>query len=366
MTNESISGFLNSIAEAKRAFDQEPVYVRQIQDLEADKKRLGDTVAHRELRIHELKQNEETLTQKLRSVEAERDDAGFRALEEADKVQNLLVTLRGFIGDGLKVLSAVEGKESVAISRDEHQGLMVSVGLLEDANRELKDELQSLRNEMTRATEQLQRPFDPEGSDMSSSNEGTTDPSSSESDKWRGSGNTEWQFPDSADLMKRQSEVDPTTAPTPNSAEPQEVTSALSAPLGLTEGQRVADPTLTNVINGEVKSEQTSALSSAPQDATSHEGQSEGPFASQGPTQSETASSGTASASTDAPSSASPPERNRDRSTFFTGRKYFDVTYFVPLHQWLNEGGTREDYYWRPAEGNVALPQANNASRYSS
>src|SRR6266702_5093321 len=118
MTNENISGFLNSIAEAKRAFDAEPEHLQHIADLERERQDLSETVAARELRIHALKQVETDLLQKLRSVEAERDDAGFRALEEADKVSSLLVTLRGFINDGLKVLSAVQEEEQVIISKE--------------------------------------------------------------------------------------------------------------------------------------------------------------------------------------------------------------------------------------------------------
>src|SRR6266705_4373711 len=107
MTNENISGFLNSIAEAKRAFDAEPEHLQRIADLEADQRRLGETVAARELRIHSLKQDNDALLGKLRSVEAERDDAGFRALEADDKVQNLLIVVRGFVIEGLKIISAV-------------------------------------------------------------------------------------------------------------------------------------------------------------------------------------------------------------------------------------------------------------------
>src|SRR6266850_8445562 len=117
MTNENISGFLNSIAEAKRAFDAEPEYQSRIAELERDKQRLGETVASRELRIHQLKQDQETLTQRLRSAEVERDDAGFRALEEADRVSNLLTLMRQFVGDGLKAISAIEGQEQIVVSR---------------------------------------------------------------------------------------------------------------------------------------------------------------------------------------------------------------------------------------------------------
>ena len=94
------------------------------------------------------------------------------------------------------------------------------------------------------------------------------------------------------------------------------------------------------------------------------EGQSDGPFASNvtiGSTPEPViVSSTSAESETSAVSSASqtPPERNRDESTRFKGRKYYDVTYFVPLHEWLSKGGTREDYDWRP------LPEANRV--YSS
>src|SRR5882672_10398965 len=132
MTNENISGFLNSIAEAKRAFDAEPEYQRQIAELERDKQRLGETVASRELRIHQLKQDQETLTQRLRSAEVERDDAGFRA---------------------------VEGQEQIVVSRamieaKEAEVQEWKVKALDDAVA-----LQQLRDDMRLTQEQLTRPF---------------------------------------------------------------------------------------------------------------------------------------------------------------------------------------------------------------
>jgi len=335
MTNESISGFLNSIAEAKRAFDAEPEHLQRIQDLEVDQRRLGDTIATRELRIHSLKQDNDALLGKLRSVEAERDDAGFRALEEADRVSALLTLVRQFVGDGLKAISAVEGKESVVVSKADLEAKSKEISDLRWEVGESNRKLQQAQDDMSLAQEQLTRPFAPSAATSSSQGEGT-DPSSGR-EKWRGSGNTEWQFPDSAGLFERQSEAVPTVSD--------------SAPIPPTSGNEPSEADVQVHMN-------TYHMSKA-------EGQSEGPFATQAPIQSETASSGTASISTDAVSNASPPERNRDRSTFFTGRKYFDVTYFVPLHQWLNEGGSREDYYWRPAEANVPLPVASQASHRS-
>jgi len=319
MTNENISGFLNSIAEAKRAFDAEPEYQRQIAELERDKQRLGETVAQRELRIHALKQDQETLTQRLRSAEVERDDAGFRALEEADRVSSLLTLVRGFVSDGLKAISAVEGQEQIVVSRAaldrDHDVILEQRGHIE----QVEMELQQLREDMRLAQEQLTRPF---AGAISSS-----------------SGDTMAPLYEPADWGERA--TDPITAPTPSSAEPQEVSNASSVGSGSTEtdgiGRQLIEPT----------------------------GQSDGPFASN-VTSGDTSepvivSSPSVESETSAVSSASqtPPERNRDESTRFKGRKYYDVTYFVPLHEWLSKGGTREDYDWRP------LPEVNRASNFS-
>jgi hypothetical protein len=64
--------------------------------------------------------------------------------------------------------------------------------------------------------------------------------------------------------------------------------------------------------------------------------------------QSQPVSSTSAETETSAPSHASQPERNRDPATRFTGRRYYDVTYYVPYHAWIEGGGTAEDYNWRP------------------
>jgi hypothetical protein len=336
MTSNDISNFLTSISEAKRAYEAEPEYQRRIRDLERDKQRLGDTVAQRELRIHELKQTETDLLGKLRSVEAERDDAGFRLLEADDKVLGLLVALHQFINDGLKVISAVEGKESIVVLKDVNAGNLASIDLLEDVNRERQERVVELEAKIEKLhADMLQHPFT--GATLSSQGEGTD-----HSFEPRPDGGMSWaeaELPrsvDEAPALEGQSEVDPTllssSAPVPD----------VSADISRVE------PT-TDVLG------------------TKSEGQSDGPFAKADTTpimQSETVSSQSAQALEDAVSNASQPKRNRDRTTFFKGRKYWDVTYFVPLYQWLNEGGTKEDYYWEPQDDSD-LPQANRASHQS-
>ena len=332
MTNESISGFLNSIAEAKRAFDAEPTYQSRIQDLEQRLQTQSQTIADREIRIHNLKQFETELTAKLRSVEPERDDAGFRALEEADKVQNLLNVVHSVINDTLKVVSAVEGKESIVLEKTHYDALSKDRDVQSFRVSELEAELRGLKDEMHQAQEQLTRPFNPEGGDTSSSVEGGTDPSSKR--EWNEDG---WGHP-----------------------VVQEQTSFNHVP----EGQSEVDPTVSTIETAPSASvPSVVSLDTAP--IPTSEGQSDGPFAIPQSKESETVSSTIADTSTSAPSSASPPERNRDRATFFKNRKYFDVTYFVPLHQWLEDGGAYDDYYWRPADANVALPQPNRASHNS-
>src|SRR5260370_13179095 len=167
MTNHSdINLFLNSISEAKRALDAEPGHLHRIRELEKLLGEHGDTIAKRELHIHSLKQDHETLQQKLRSVEAERDDAGFRALEETDKVQSMLALLRRFIMDATVCVAHVEGVEPPVVMKAEairlHDAQVVEqTRRIHDLEMQLSTkemELQGLQASMAHAQEQLARP----------------------------------------------------------------------------------------------------------------------------------------------------------------------------------------------------------------
>jgi hypothetical protein len=84
MTREG-SNFIREISEAYQALEREPELRRQLDELQHHHHRDGEHIARLESRIHEMKLHAEELTAKLRSVEAERDEATFRVLEEADK-----------------------------------------------------------------------------------------------------------------------------------------------------------------------------------------------------------------------------------------------------------------------------------------
>src|SRR6266702_3554739 len=86
--------FIREIAEAYRALEAEPELQHKVQDYEGRHVRDGGTIARLETRIMELKNAQDELNTKLRSVEAERDDAGFRHLEAEDKVNNLIRTFQ--------------------------------------------------------------------------------------------------------------------------------------------------------------------------------------------------------------------------------------------------------------------------------
>lgn len=100
--------FIREIAEAYRALEQEQALLERIRELEARLQVDGQTIAHREERIHQLKGEVESLTHKLRSVEAERDDAGFRLLEAEDRVD----AIKRALGVPEMVASAVAKREA--------------------------------------------------------------------------------------------------------------------------------------------------------------------------------------------------------------------------------------------------------------
>lgn len=147
MTND-INTFLNSMVEAKRALDAEPGYQRQIDELRSTTARQGDTIQRLELKLMDRSGQITELQTKVREVEAQRDDAGFRLLESEDRVSNLSTLLRLFVSDALKTLAVVEGAEpSIVVSeadarelhrfRDDRELVGLHMKELEDKQSEL-------------------------------------------------------------------------------------------------------------------------------------------------------------------------------------------------------------------------------------
>lgn len=333
MTHTDINMFLSSITEAKRALDAEPGYQQTIRLLREDNGKLGETIAKRELHIHELKNEVSSLTSKLREVEAERNDAGFRLLESDDKVQALLRDVHGVVKTLLGTVAAVEGGEELVVvkasEKDELSNLRLDaahelernakleaqLAEIRDSRDQIHSELQGLKANLSLAHEQLSpRPFAPEAGsaqgDATGSSTGEMKSSPIKPDN-------DYDWKDATDQYKTTGEsvVDPMPSTTKE-------TSSYSAS-GSTESSQAVGP---------------------------QEGQSDGPFASQDLPNSrpENVSSISVVNEGNAASPASQPERNRDPATRYAGRKYYDVTYYVPYHDWIAGGGTEADYHWRP------------------
>lgn len=100
--------FIREIAEAYRALEQEPALLHRIKELETAHVHDGERVARLEKRLMERAEEINELNAKLRSVEAERDDAGFRLLEAEDRVD----AIRKALGVPTEVANAVAKREA--------------------------------------------------------------------------------------------------------------------------------------------------------------------------------------------------------------------------------------------------------------
>jgi hypothetical protein len=81
--------FIREIAEAYRALEAEQGHLDTIARHEKQRVTDGETIARLEIRIMEMKAQQDETQAKLRSVEAERDEAGFRALEAEDRLDGI-------------------------------------------------------------------------------------------------------------------------------------------------------------------------------------------------------------------------------------------------------------------------------------
>ena len=118
MTTDNMNNFATTLVEMAKAHEQLPALQAEINNLNTQLNTAQDTVQSRELRIIDLNTQIEALNAKLRSVEAERDDASFRELEAEDKVAALTQSLRtvfSSVGETLKAAQPVEVRLEPAV-----------------------------------------------------------------------------------------------------------------------------------------------------------------------------------------------------------------------------------------------------------
>src|SRR5260221_6679603 len=119
----TVDNFVHDLVAMAKAYDTLPGLEAENKQLQEQHLHDGDIISRLELRIIDLKnQQDETLT-KLRSVEAERDEAGFRQLEMEDKIATLVrtfQTVHATVGQGVAAATGSEKDITVMVSAEEH------------------------------------------------------------------------------------------------------------------------------------------------------------------------------------------------------------------------------------------------------
>src|SRR5882724_10878562 len=93
MTADNINSFVGNLVEMAKAYEELPSVKHDLAVANETIQRNADTVTDRELSILSLKAEIEILNSRIRSVEAERDDAELRFLESDDKAGKALAAL---------------------------------------------------------------------------------------------------------------------------------------------------------------------------------------------------------------------------------------------------------------------------------
>jgi len=105
MTHDTVTNFAASLVEMAKAHERVPELERECAGLKAQHIDDGERIARLEMKLMDRAEELSTLTAKLRSVEAERDEVGFRHLESEDKISALMASLRtvfSSVGETLK------------------------------------------------------------------------------------------------------------------------------------------------------------------------------------------------------------------------------------------------------------------------
>ncbi len=255
----TVGNFVHDLVEMAKAMETLPLVQAELERLQQQRFEDGERIARLERTLIDRANEMDALYAKLRSVEAERDDASFRQLEAEDKV--------------------------VSVIRE--------VGALQAALRGI---------EMTLNPPAPEPILDPGSATPYIEPIYSTEPKASEAQvapSW---------------VSEPVQAIVPITA-----AEPTETLARSdqspdwSGPNTQPEpqGERASDPTIP-VPTGSEKSEQTSVTSFVPQDATS-----------------------------DTEPKAPKPGK-------YHGRRYYDIPVYISLTEWLNGGGSVDDYHWRP------------------
>lgn len=113
MTGENMNDFIGQIANAYRALQAEPKLRDEIDTLNSMVESYAKQVQEREISLLERAKEIDELHSRIRSLEVERDDYGFRALAADDKANALAAVLRSTQATVEAALKAAEPEPTV-------------------------------------------------------------------------------------------------------------------------------------------------------------------------------------------------------------------------------------------------------------
>jgi len=109
MTHEHVSSLVTDLVHMAEATKRLPEIQRELDEARRRTFEDGERIARLELRLRDMQDERDALQAKLRSVEAERDDAGFRQLEAEDKIAHLRSVAESFVSDLGNAFAALSG-----------------------------------------------------------------------------------------------------------------------------------------------------------------------------------------------------------------------------------------------------------------
>jgi septal ring factor EnvC (AmiA/AmiB activator) len=231
-TQQHVSSLVSDLVEMAEATRKLPELQRSLEEFERKSREDGERIARLEQKLMEAAAREDELKAKLRSVEAERDDAGFRQLEAEDKLADLRRTIENSFAAMGQSLAAVNGDgkdQSVRMSAIEVQEFAEhreeKRRKVEEAKRQAEEAVRQAEEAKRKAEEEAQRQAEAQPVEAS---QNPTQPSSDGSSNGGTSAIEHHEAPEVA------SPSDPTPAPT---QEPVNSTTATSQ-VGASEPQR--------------------------------------------------------------------------------------------------------------------------------
>jgi hypothetical protein len=303
MSPHAANSLVHDLVQMAQAMEQLPQVREELQQAQQRITLQADHVQNLELSIMNYKQEIERLHGSIRDLEVARDNAELNFLEAEDRTEKALAFVRTVFGNAGQLLQALEPV------KPEPQPEPMKV----DADRPLESSVPPVAAEGFIGSESLQ-PVGGESASPPIAASLETQPAASV-----------WQ-PETA-FSRSSTETGRWTAPGQEFGQ-------VNAPL--TEAPSVFSP------SGSGESEHAPS-----EDSVTSQGQSES-----GPTvntvspisPAETVATGDAASTTAAPR----PEGK------YSGKRYYDWEYYVPLTQWLAGGGTEESYLWRPESNKAA------------